>query len=354
MKNLVHLIGFTAVLFIASTAHTQQCETDMRCANGTINVAGDLAGRNIQTAYACQARVRQIKSLCGTTSSFSVVFKKDGHSTMIDLAEDIPQTWVAPAVPAAPSAVSAVAGNSSALIKWGAISGAVSDYEIRAYLGNSTTPSVTRTGIYHSGSGYVFTGLTNGSQYTFQVRARNLSVFGPLSARTAAITPIATAALLVPSVPWNATASVGSDFALIRWEPSIGTVTDYEVRAYTSASSTTPVITRRNVVFSSVGFKFTGLSVGTAYTFRIRARNSTVYSPLSLASNAITPRGFYNCKFGGKTIAHGSYVTAYKVTSATAPLTCSGSSERRYCNDGILSGSYQYNMCIDECVSCGA
>lgn len=50
-----------------------------------------------------------------------------------------------------------------------------------------------------------------------------------------------------------------------------------------------------------------------------------------------------DCTFNGRTIAHGSAVTAY--ASATVPVCEYCESERRTCNNGVLSGSYSVASC---------
>lgn len=51
------------------------------------------------------------------------------------------------------------------------------------------------------------------------------------------------------------------------------------------------------------------------------------------------------CTFNGQQIASGQSVTAYSSSSATLPNTCSGLSQTRTCNNGVLSGSYSNSEC---------
>jgi len=50
-----------------------------------------------------------------------------------------------------------------------------------------------------------------------------------------------------------------------------------------------------------------------------------------------------SCLFNGQTIAHGQAVTAYGSSSVPFGQTCSG--ESRLCNNGVLSGSFQFSAC---------
>jgi len=47
----------------------------------------------------------------------------------------------------------------------------------------------------------------------------------------------------------------------------------------------------------------------------------------------------------GGSIASSSSVTAYSATSVLSPATCTSISESRYCNDGVLTGSYTNQSC---------
>ncbi len=53
--------------------------------------------------------------------------------------------------------------------------------------------------------------------------------------------------------------------------------------------------------------------------------------------------GVGSCTFNGQTVAHGQSVTAYQSSTAPNGLQCI--SQQRTCNNGILSGDYQYASC---------
>ncbi|MBY0553965.1 hypothetical protein K2P97_05520 [bacterium] len=58
-----------------------------------------------------------------------------------------------------------------------------------------------------------------------------------------------------------------------------------------------------------------------------------------------------NCQFNGVTIENGNAITAYLNSSEAAGGTCV--SEQRICTDGILSGEYQYSSCaVNQPASC--
>lgn len=94
----------------------------------------------------------------------------------------------APTAPGAPTAVSAVAGDSSADVSFTAPSSnggsAITSYEV-----TSSPGSITATG---SGSPISVSGLTNGTAYTFTVKAINAIGTGTASSASASVTPTGT------------------------------------------------------------------------------------------------------------------------------------------------------------------
>lgn len=57
------------------------------------------------------------------------------------------------------------------------------------------------------------------------------------------------------------------------------------------------------------------------------------------------------CTFNGQTVAHGGSVTAYSASSVAAGLSCVG--ETRTCNDGQLSGSFTFGSCsVNQAAAC--
>ncbi|WP_409477861.1 hypothetical protein [Pseudobdellovibrio sp. HCB154] len=55
------------------------------------------------------------------------------------------------------------------------------------------------------------------------------------------------------------------------------------------------------------------------------------------------PSDYANCTFNGQTVAHGSSVNAYQNSTVAYGTYCSA--ERRTCDNGVLSGSFQYATC---------
>ncbi|MES2801677.1 MAG: hypothetical protein V4654_04245 [Bdellovibrionota bacterium] len=63
------------------------------------------------------------------------------------------------------------------------------------------------------------------------------------------------------------------------------------------------------------------------------------------------PSDYANCTFNGQTVLHNASISAFQNSSVTYGSSCV--SQVRRCNDGVLSGSYQYGSCnVDGPLSC--
>ena len=195
--------------------------------------------------------------------------------------------------PSPPLNASATAGNAKATVTWqlpnSAGSSAITSYEVIATPGgatcSATAPALTCE----------VTGLSNGTSYTFEVRAQNNSGWGPYSQPSSAVTPSGGSGpgpdpvptpSTPPSSPLNVTANAGDATATVTWQapasPGSSAITAYQV---TSAPGGGTCLASAPALTCEV----TGLTNGTTYTFTVRARNETGWSEASAPSNAVTP-----------------------------------------------------------------
>jgi Ca2+-binding RTX toxin-like protein len=220
----------------------------------------------------------------------------DGKDTLTNIEQlKFQDQTVVLGPPSAPTSVSAISGNAQATVNWTAAASdggsPITSQEI-VVTGGGTVRTIT--GISATATSSTVTGLTNGTSYTFQVRAVNAFGAGPLSAASAAVTP--GGPLTAPTGVVAIRGATGGSVSL-SWNAATGgtkPITGYQiqvrilgivVRTDTVAGTTTT----RNV---------TGLTNGISYTFRVRAVTATTLTgtipaadlgPLSVASNAVTP-----------------------------------------------------------------
>src|SRR5205823_11147470 len=93
-----------------------------------------------------------------------------------------------------------------------------------------------------SATSYTFTGLTNGTAYTFKVAATNAVGTGSQSALSSAVTPVA-----VPSAPLLDGKTAGEGKASLTWTAPLSTggtaISDYQVTVYNSSGGAATGVT---------------------------------------------------------------------------------------------------------------
>lgn len=185
-------------------------------------------------------------------------------------------------VPDAPTAVTATAGNGQATVTWtppanngGA---AISGYTVTSSPGGFTRivgPGAVATSV---------TGLTNGTSYTFTVKAKNPVGASVASTPSNPVTPAAPVS--VPGAPTGVAATGGNGEATVSWIPPASTggsaITGYTV-------TSTPGGVSKTVAGGVTSTAVPGLTNGTSYTFSVKATNVKGDSTASGPSNAVTP-----------------------------------------------------------------
>ena len=134
----------------------------------------------------------------------------------------------------------------------------------------------------HDASPITITGLTNGTTYSVQVRAEDLSGrlsgsarFGPWSAALE-VTPAAVVA--APPVPAGLSAQAGDASILVEWDPA-ARADEYVVEWTAGGVGLTATVT-------TTSHNITGLTNGTTYSIRVRASNSGGQSDWTTAVTA--------------------------------------------------------------------
>ncbi|MDD0812379.1 fibronectin type III domain-containing protein [Curvibacter sp. RS43] len=192
-------------------------------------------------------------------------------------ATQVQQTFaIAAVVPGVPTAASATAGNTSATVAFTAPAftggAAITGYTVTVSPGGATFNGAA--------SPINVTGLTNGTVYTFTVKATNIAGSGLASTATSAVAPST-----VPGAPTGVVGTAGDGRVTVAFTAPAsdggGAITAYTVTASpggaTANGAASPLVV-------------TGLTNGTAYTFTVTATNQAGTSAASTASAAVTPR----------------------------------------------------------------
>jgi Ca2+-binding RTX toxin-like protein len=188
-------------------------------------------------------------------------------------------------VPNAPTSVAGTAGSGLVNLTWvrAAACGCPPVTSQEIVVSSSGVVVQTITGIGPAATARIVNGLINGTVYTFQVRAVNDVGVGPLSAPSAPVMPQGP-----PAAPTIGTAVRGNQQATVSWTPNSdggSPITGYNVQVRIAG------VVQSTVSFGSTPTTqtITGLTNGTAYTFRVQAVNLFGVGALSTASNAVTP-----------------------------------------------------------------
>ena len=226
-----------------------------------------------------------------STGSYAATASAPGGPWLMQMATFRAAGAGAPATPSAPGTLTASAAGVTAVnLSWGAATetgGTIAQYLIErcqgagcsnfAQIGTASAPTTS----------FADSGLTGSSSYSYRVRAKDASGnTGPYSnsatAVTAAATPGAPAAL--------AASAAGSAQINLTWSAATetgGTIAQYLIERCqgTGCSSFTQVGTATTLAFSD-----TGLSASTAYSYRVRAKDTVgttgPYSNVASASTA--------------------------------------------------------------------
>jgi hypothetical protein len=191
----------------------------------------------------------------------------------------------APVAPTAPTGVKATAGLGSATVEWTAPSGGgtPTSYVVTPYVGGAAQSAKSFTA---AATQATLTGLTAGTSYTFTVKAVGSAGAGPESATSNAVTPTAPG---VPGAPTGLTATAKSSGATLNWTAPAETggspITGYRITPYLGGTAQSSLTTSSTATSAALS----GLTNGTAYTFKVAAVNGVGAGAESAASAAVTP-----------------------------------------------------------------
>ena len=203
-----------------------------------------------------------------TTVNHTGGTQTDGVDTLRNIENLQFSDGVAAATPAAPTAVTATAGDTSAVVTFTTPANpgrtAITGFTIETQ--NAAGAVVGTQSVPANATQATVLGLTNGTAYRFRVRATNTAGDGPFSALSNAVTPST-----VPGAPVIGTATAGNAQATITWTAPVSDGGS-PITGYTIERTNGTTVVLANVAAAARTFTATGLANGTAYSFRVRAR----------------------------------------------------------------------------------
>jgi Fibronectin type III domain len=192
-----------------------------------------------------------------------------------------------PTSPSAPTSVSATLTGTTVKVGWTNPNNNGSPITSYTVIPSPTCSTCTIAySIGSSTSTGTVSGLAAGTSYTFTVTATNGVGTGIPSASSNSVTTPT-----VPGAPTIGTATAGTGQATVKWTtPSNNggsSITGYVVTPYIGATAQTS----QTFVSTATTEVVTGLTNGSAYTFKVAATNAIGTGSASAASNSVTPAG---------------------------------------------------------------
>ena len=276
----------------------------------------------------------------GTSYSYTVRAYNDvGWGNKSAAASATPRT-----VPSVPSAPTVSPGNGQNVITWSvpANNGAtITKYELKR---GST---VLKSDI--TGTSYTDTGLSNGTSYSYTVRAYNAAGWGGFSSAGSG-TP-----RTVPATP-TISVTAGNKQNVISWSTPANngaSITKYEISRKTGSGSYTVL----NSNYTSTSYTDPSLTAGTTYTYRVRAYNAAGWGNYSAEKSAspyttpgtpstpvVSPGNGQNVITWSTPANNGATITKYELKrgSTVVKSDITGTS---YTDTGLSNGtSYSYTV----------
>ena len=209
-------------------------------------------------------------TVTGLDNGTAYIFKLRAINTSGNGAESDEATTIPVAVPAKPAGFSATPGDGLVSLQWSDPNDAtITGWQYTVASTGSYGPWIDIPGSGATTTTHTVTDLNNGTAYTFKLRAVNASGNGAESEETTAI-PVA-----APAKPAGFSATPGDGQVSLQWsDPNDATITGWQY-AVGTAGSYSPWTGIPGSGPTTTTHTVTGLDNGTAYTFKLRAINTS-------------------------------------------------------------------------------
>ena len=226
-----------------------------------------------------------------------------------------------PTVPTAPQSANATAGNAQATVSWDAPADDGGSPIVGFTATCASTSGAASASASDIASPIVVSGLTNGATYTCSVTATNAIGESAASAPSNAVVP-----RTVPGAPTSVVATPGNGKVTVSWTAPASNggsaIIFYSITPYHG----TIALPARTFWATTTSAVMPALTNGTAYNFKVQARNAAGAGPMSVASNVAIPRTVP----GAPTGVTASPGNGHATVSWTAPTATGGAAITGY------------------------
>jgi len=270
-----------------------------------------------------------------------------------------------PVIPVAPGSVTSAAssaGNGSVTVTWSAPTSGDAPTSYEVSIPGRTTCVINLVTTPNAALSCTFTGLTNGTNYTATVVAKNAA--GTSTGATTSATPVAPTP---PGAPTGVSATAGNGQATISWTAPASAGSS-AITSYTVTSSPSGLTCTVNAPATSC--TISGLTNGTGYTFTVVATSSAGNSSPSSASTSVSPQATVPSAPTNVTAASGdgqatiswttpssdggASIDGYIVTASPGGLTCTAVAPDTTCTITGLTNGTSYTFTVVASNNIGA
>jgi fibronectin type 3 domain-containing protein len=225
-----------------------------------------------------------------SVTALAIWSREAGGTNVPQLVVDVQTDTTAPS---APDGLTATGGDKQVSLTWNAASDDTGVTGYRVYRQNAdgswpTTATATTAAATRS---FTDTGRTNGTAYTYRVTAIDAAGNESAPSATASATPQAPPDTTAPSAPGGLTATSGDTKVTLSWSASTDNVGVASYRIYRqNADGSWPLTSTGNTPSATRTFTDSGLTDGTAYTYRVTAIDAAGNESAPSATASATPQ----------------------------------------------------------------